>query len=207
MPLLALTLLALQTSGGQTSGGQASGIAASASETHPLTVGAPVPDAALRTVAGAPVSLADVVKGKKTVLVFYRGGWCPYCNLQMADLQARVGELEGMGYAVVAISPDTPEELRKSVEKNKLDYTLLSDSKADAIRKFGLAFRVEDALVAKYKDSYKIDLERSSGETHHILPVPAVFLIKDGRVAYAFSNPDYKVRLKGDALVAAAKAN
>ena len=202
MPLLTLALLATQTAMTM------DGVAASAAETKPLTVGAAVPSATLRTIDGKPVALKDALGGKKTVLVFYRGGWCPFCNLQMQDLQARAEELKGMGYQVVAVSPDRPEELKKSLAKNKIEYTLLSDSKAEAIRKFGLAFRVEDALVAKYKNDYKIDLEASSGEAHHILPVPAVFLVRpEGTIAYAFSNPDYKVRLNGDDLVAAAKAN
>ena len=84
---------------------------------------------------------------------------------------------------------------------------MFSDSTAEAMKKFGVAFRVEDATYTKYRDSYHIDLERSSGQTHHILPVPSVFIIdKSGKVIYVHSNPDYKVRLKGSEILSAIDA-
>ena len=156
---------------------------------------------------GKDVALASVLGGKPTVLIFYRGGWCPYCNRHLADLMKVEKDLVAKGYQLIGISPDTAEELNKSMEKEKLAYKLYSDSSADAMKKFGIAFKVEDELVAKYKNDYKIDLEKASGQTHHILPVPSVFVVDpSGKIIYAYSNPDYRVRLKGEEVLEAVES-
>ncbi len=198
MSLLAFALIAL-TSGN---------VADRAEDARPLKPPAKAPAVVIQGMDSKPVHLDAILKGKKTAIVFYRGGWCPFCNRQLADLQTALPDLNAAGYQLIAISPDLPAELMKSNEKYSLGYTLYSDSKAVAMEAFGVAFRVEPALVDKYKNSYHIDLEAASGETHHILPVPTVYLINQkGQITYIYSNPDYKVRLKGSELVAAAKAS
>lgn len=197
MPILALAALVLSQSGI---------VADNAESAKPLQPGASVPAVKVNSLDGKSTPLLDVLRGHKTALVFYRGGWCPFCNRQMADLERVQPDLTKIGYQIVAISPDLPAELKRSIDKHQLSYTLYSDSKADAMKEFGVAFRVEQALVSKYKDSYHIDLEAASGATHHILPVPTVFLVDQaGKITYTYSNPDYKIRLNGDDLVAAAK--
>lgn len=181
-------------------------VASSAETTKPLKAGVKAPNPALATVEGKKTDLATIAGDKPTVLIFYRGGWCPYCNRHLAELAKIEGDLIKMGYQMVAVSPDTPAELNKSTEKNSLTYKLFSDSSAEAAKQFGIAFKVEESLVTKYKNDYKIDLEASSGQTHHILPVPSVFILKKGQIVYAYSNPDYRIRLKGDDVLAAAKA-
>ena len=172
----------------------------------PLKVGQAVPGVALRTLNGKPVKLSQAVKSRPSVIVFYRGGWCPYCNMHLSALAKSEKKLLKLGYQILAISPDRPEELKKSKGKHKMNYTLLSDSSMEAAKKFGLAFRVGDALLKKYK-GYGIDLEASSGQKHHLLPVPAVFLVDtEGIIQFQYVNPDYKIRLNGDVLMAAAKA-
>ena len=172
----------------------------------PLAVGTKAPSAKLKGLDGKDIKLKDVLAGKPTVLIFYRGDWCPYCNAHLADLAKVEGDLKNLGYQIVAISPDLPSELQKTADKHKLDFTLLSDSQAKALKKYGVAFHVDDMMYGAMKDKYNIDLERSSGEKHHILPVPSVFLIdKDGKIVFVHSNPDYKVRMKGDEILAAAK--
>ncbi len=181
-------------------------IAASATEVHPLLLGSQAPDIDLKTLDGKDTTLWKQMDEKPAILVFYRGGWCPYCNTQLSDLHLIIKEVEAIGYQVIAISPDRPEELGKTISKDKLDYTLLSDSKAAALRAFGIAFRVDDATIAKYQ-GYGIDLEKASGETHHILPVPSVFIIDRGHILqFAFTHPDYRVRVPGSVILAAAKA-
>jgi peroxiredoxin len=129
-----------------------------------------------------------------------------YCNLQLGQLQTMEAELLDLGYQILAISPDRPEKLAESVAKHKLSYTVLSDHAMNAARAFGIAFRVDDQTLELYK-GYGIDLEAASGETHHMLPVPAVFVVgTDGVIKFSYVNPDYKIRLEGDALLAAAKA-
>lgn len=148
----------------------------------------------------------DAIAKKPTILVFYRGGWCPYCNLHLGQLQKIEAELIKIGYQIIAISPDTPEKLRQSIEKHKLNYLLLSDSKMTAACSFGIAFKVDKKAIKKYK-GYGIDLESASGEKHHLLPVPAVFIVgTDSIIKFEYVNPDYKVRLGPDLLLAAAKS-
>lgn len=181
-------------------------IASSAESVRPLGVGDTVPGVELRSVAGLPVALRALVARQPTVLVFYRGGWCPYCNTQLSGLKKIEGTLGDLGYQLVAISPDKPEKLAESVAKQKLGYALLSDSTADAIKAFGLAFRVDDDTLARYRN-FGIDLEQTSGAGHHLLPVPAVYVVDpSGRILFAYWNADYKQRLDADKVVAAARA-
>lgn len=109
-----------------------------------------------------------------------------------------------MGYQIIAISPDKPDELRKTMTKKKLNYTLLSDSKMAASRAFGIAFVVANQ-GAKNKLTRKV-IEKASGENHHQLPVPSVFIVgTDGVIDFEYYNPDYRVRLEPDALLTAAE--
>jgi len=182
-------------------------VANSAAEAVPIKVGDRVPNAPLGNQVGKSVQLRSVLRSKPTVIIFYRGAWCPFCNAHLSDLATIEGDLRKRGYQIIAISPDIPSELAKMAEKDHLTYKMFSDSTAEAMKKFGVAFRVEDATYTKYRDSYHIDLERSSGQTHHILPVPSVFIIdKSGKVIYVHSNPDYKVRLKGSEILSAIDA-
>ena len=181
-------------------------LAASAAEVRPLLLGSAMPDVALQAVDGKPVSLKRQVDGKPAILVFYRGGWCPYCNLQLSELRLITKDAEALGYQMIAISPDRPEELARTLTKDKLDYTLLSDAKADALRAFGIGFRVDDATIREYL-GYGIDLEKASGQSHHALPVPSVFIVDaNGILQFSYTHPDYKVRVPGSVIMAAAKA-
>lgn len=188
-------------------GVQAEGtIASSAESVRPLGVGDTVPAVEVRSVAGLPVGLRTLVAEQPTVLVFYRGGWCPYCSAQLSGLKQIEGELADLGYHIVAISPDKPEELAKTTAKQELGYALLSDSTADAIKAFGLAFRVDDATLARYR-GFGIDLDQASGAGHHLLPVPAVYVVdRSGRILFVYWNADYKQRLDPEKVVSAARA-
>jgi peroxiredoxin len=181
-------------------------VAKSAAEVVPLKLGAVAPNSQLVSLEGKQVSLKHVLGGKPTVLIFYRGGWCPFCNLHLGDMETVEGKIRQLGFQIVAITPDRPAELLKTMEKHKLTYQLYSDSNADAIKKFGVAFRVDDSTFSTMRDSYKVNLEDYSGKTHHILPVPSVFMIdRKGVIVYVHSNPDFKVRMKGSEVLAVAK--
>ncbi len=158
--------------------------------------GVAAPDAALESVAGEATRLSTVLDGRPALRVFYRGGWCPYCSLQLAELRHLVPDLAAAGIQLVAVSPDSPESLRRSLDATPLEYTLVSDRRAELTRAFGIGFRVDADTRAKYR-AYGIDLEQASGgQTHHILPVPAVFLIDaQGLVQFAYANPDYRTRV------------
>ena len=165
-----------------------------------------MPDVKLTTLQGKPTTLKSQVGGKPAILIFYRGGWCPFCNLQLSELRTMQKQVEALGYRVIAISPEVPTELKATMTKDKLDYTLLSDSKADALRAFGIGYRLDDTTYTKYK-GFGLDLEKRSGETHHALPVPSVFIVDgDGVLQFSYSHPDYRVRVPGSVVLEAAKA-
>jgi peroxiredoxin len=178
-----------------------------AEKVTPLAVGSKAPKVNVKTIEGKSLSLPKLLAAQPTVLIFYRGGWCPFCNRQMSGLQSIEGDLKKLGYRIIALSPDRQEELKKSLGKNKLTYQLLSDSSMEAAKAFGVAFRVDDGTLAKYK-GFGIDLEAASGQKHHYLPVPSVFLIgTDGVIKFRSFNPDYKVRLSSEELLSAARQN
>ena len=113
--------------------------------------------------------------------------------------------MEKLDYRIFAISPDSPEKLRLSAEKKEAPYTLLSDSKMTVSKGFGIAWKVDDEMLEMLA-KYNIDLEKSSGETHHLLPVPAVFIVgKKGTILFEYTNPNYRVRLDPDVLLSAAR--
>ena len=140
-------------------------LAPSAAEAQPLPLGAKVPSALVKTMDGAELDLAAAVAGKPTLLVFYRGSWCPYCNKHLAALAEVEPELRKLGYQILAVSPDDPAGLAMMAEKNHLSYRLLSDRKMQAAGAFGLAFRVDPSTVEKYQ-GWKIDLAPEIGRAH-----------------------------------------
>ncbi len=181
-------------------------IAAEATGVRPILPGTAAPDVALRDHQGTPMSMHKALDGKPTLLVFYRGGWCPYCIMQLSTLHKLVPDLESHGFQLIAVSPDRPEELTRTLDKTELDYLLLSDSKAELMQAFGIAFKVDDETIEKYK-GYNIDLEKASGQSHHALPVPSVFVIDAaGVVQFGYSNPDYRTRVPERIVRAAVEA-
>jgi len=176
-----------------------------ASQVQPLLPGMQAAAFDVLDVQGRPVHFDPEHLEKPLVLTFFRGGWCPYCNLHLAELRKAEEELKGMGFDIWFISIDQPEMLYETLQQPDIGYTVLSDAKLNATRAYGLAFRVPDELVEKYL-GYGIDLEAASGETHHVLPAPATFIIaSDGTIRFQYTNPDYKVRLHPDVLLAAAR--
>ncbi len=111
-----------------------------------------------------------------------------------------------MGYQIIAVSPDRPEKVAEISAKTDFAYRLLSDSNLRLARALGVAYRVEDSTHARLKE-FGIDIEESSGRTHHLLPVPSVFIVnKQGVIQFQYVNPDHKTRIEPDVLLAAAKA-
>lgn len=172
----------------------------------PLKVGDSIPDVKLRTEEDKEVSLRKLISEKPTVLIFYRGGWCPFCNRQLQSLAGIEDDLNKAGVQLLAISMDQPAKLKATPDREKLHYRLLSDSDAAAATAFGIAFKVDDATVEKYK-GYGINLDAASGRDHHILPHPAVFVADtSGKIRFAHVNPDYKVRLEPKEILEAARS-
>jgi peroxiredoxin len=125
--------------------------------------------------------------------------------VHLGALQKIEKDLLDLGYDLLFLSADRPEILYSSLKQADIHYTLLSDARMDASHAFGIAFRVDDATLARYK-TLGLDLEVASGEKHHELPVPSVFIIdRKGIIQFAHTNPDYKVRLAPEPLLEAAK--
>jgi peroxiredoxin len=167
----------------------------------PLLVGETIPDVTLVTMAGQPVNLKAEVAKKPTLLVFYRGGWCPFCTKQLAELRTLQPDLNRMGYQMIAISTDAPEGLKATYDKNELTYTLLSDADVAVGRAFGLAFKAPagySEMLAKSSNGKNVD---------KLLPVPAVFVLDTkGVIKYEHINPNFKERVSGKVLKAVAEA-
>jgi peroxiredoxin len=194
--LLTLTLAAAAAAGGASPDDPA--------RVKPLEVGVTAPAFSAREADGKPFRFEPKKLSKPTMLIFYRGGWCPYCNAHLKDLRTAVPQVSELGFDVLFLSTDRPAILRSSL-KEPVDYHLLSDSEVNAARAFGVAFRMDDATYAKYK-SYGLDLEETQGATHHELPVPAVFIVdRKGKIRFAHTNADYTQRLPAAEVVEAAQ--
>ncbi|MCG6155890.1 peroxiredoxin-like family protein [Rubinisphaera margarita] len=180
-------------------------IAGDAEATKPLKAGEKVPDVTVQNGSGESVSLRSLVDDGPTVIVFFRGSWCPICTRHFADLIKIHPEIVEQGGKVIAISPDTAELSSENEENLGIPFELYSDSDVKAASAFGLAFQVDDATLTRY-EKFGIDLEKASGRSHHALPVPAVFIVGDsGTIRFAHSDPDYRQRLEGKKIVAELK--
>ncbi len=178
-----------------------------ANDIEPLTVGQSAPQFTVYHTDGRPYVFDPRTLEKPVVLITYRGGWCPYCNMHLKELRDVEPRLLEMGFEVIFLSTDRPEILYASLFDwiSDINYTLLSDSKMDASRALGIAFRMEESDYERMK-SIGVDMEKTTGETHHMLPVPAVFIIDTGGVIqFVYANPNYKVRLEGERILAAAQ--
>jgi peroxiredoxin len=176
-------------------------------EICPVKNSSEVPSANLWDINGEKVDIKKVASQKPTILVFYRGGWCPYCMRHLSALAEVKNELDSMGYDLVGITPDDYTNLDSSITRSKeFDYTLLSDKEANAMDAFGISWEIDDKLYEKYKDKYGLDVEWWGDSKHHKLPVPSVFIIKEGKIQLQHVDPKYSQRLSADLLLAMLKS-
>jgi peroxiredoxin len=165
----------------------------------PLLIGEKVPKATLTDMTGKNYDLDKAIARQPTILVFYRGGWCPYCSKQLSGLQQLLPELKQMGYQLLAVSTDKPEGLAGSAEKQQLDYTLLSDADLSLSKQFGIAYKAPE-------DYWKMLPETTGGQDKDLLlPVPSVFILdRKGVIQFEYINPDFRQRLNPALLKAVA---
>ncbi len=143
---------------------------------------------------GTLVSSHDLLAKGPLIISFYRGVWCPYCNMELQALQEALPAFRDAGANLVAISPQTRTNSRKSVRENALDFPILSDEGNNVAAAFGLRFALPDYLVDLYK-TLKNDLPSFNGESSWTLPMPGRFVIaQNGMIRYAEVNPDYTRR-------------
>lgn len=169
-------------------------LVASGAAVRALKAGDKAPPFVLKDPDGEPVSSAALLAQGSLIISFYRGVWCPYCNMELQALQAALPAFRGLGAQLIAISPQNAVNSRKSVRDNGLDFPILSDPGNETAAAFGLRFTLPDYLVALYK-SLKNELPAFNGDGSWTLPMPGRFVIgQDGVIRYAEVNPDYTHR-------------
>ena len=184
-------------------------IAETADQFSPLLNGQTIPEIEVTKSDGKNLALSDYLNGQKTILFFYRGGWCPFCNTQMGQLQAIEEQLKNLGFKLVGISTDAPDDLNKSIDKRNLSYELLSDFESKVSSAFGLSFFTSEKTTSRY--IAKMDLKNplhknNAGDERLVLPVPAIYVIDSkGLVQFNYVNPNFKVRLHSELLLKAAE--
>jgi peroxiredoxin len=172
----------------------------SATDIAPLLIGEKIPEIILKSSENTDVQLADLLKKKKSVLIFYRGGWCPYCNMHLQALAEAEKQILEQGFQIIAISPDAPANLKITAEKDKAKYTLLSDSKGDLIKAIGIAFEAPE----NYKSVINV---HSNGVNTNFLPVPSVFVVNtENEILFEYISPDFKHRISAELLVSVLKS-
>lgn len=166
----------------------------------PLLIGENLPNSKLLNDAGVEVELTNILKEKPTVLVFYRGGWCPYCSLQLAAIAEAEAEIIKLGYQIVAISPDHYSQLKPSAEAAKSNYSLYADTNGELLTKVGLAFKTPEQAKSFIEG-------RTNNTASNILPVPTVMIVDtSGKILFEYINPDYKTRITTELLLSVLNA-
>jgi peroxiredoxin len=186
-------------------------IAESADLIQPLGRGDMAPRFVVETVDGEAFDFDPQNLERPTVLLTFRGGWCPYCNTYLSDMRFAIPEIREMGVDVLFLSGDRAELLFDSLRQETqediagLDYTLLSDADAQAAVALGIAFKASERTINGRRAKNQ-DIEDSSMVKHGVLPVPSVFAIdREGVIQFAYTNADYSVRLPTDELLAVAR--
>ncbi|WP_419168257.1 peroxiredoxin family protein [Halobacteriovorax sp.] len=157
-----------------------------------LEKGTTVPIKDIVTVSGKKYSLTE--KNKDFILVFFRGSWCPYCMSQLKSIESDIVPQLKKNQILLAISVDKPIVAKKMKDKFNYTFGIVSDSKAKILKSFNISNKISDELVLKYKNSYSINIEGDSGESHHIIAHPAVYIVKDGRISFSDVHINYKER-------------
>ncbi len=162
-----------------------------------------LPDSALKLGATMPKNTLTQEKGKFLVVTFYRGGWCPYCMLQLKAFEKLNKDFVSANSKVLALAPQSPNEIKKTKKTQGLSFELKSDKNLDIARRFGIVFKVEPAIVEAYK-KHGIDLSYS----HNELPLPATFVFdKSGKVIFSYVDADYRLRAEPQQILDLIKAN
>ncbi len=160
-----------------------------------LKTGDAIPEISLPNAKGEIVSLQDKLNaGKKLVIAFYRGGWCPYCNVELKALQGILPEIEAAGAELIAITPEAPDNSLSTSEKNELTFEVLTDKDNKLANSLNLAYQLPEELNTIYK-SFGIDLDKSQENNDRTLPIAATYVVdSNGKVTYHFLEEDYKLR-------------
>ncbi|MDM7859197.1 peroxiredoxin-like family protein [Alteromonas sp. ASW11-36] len=181
-------------------------VAESADEISPLLIGQFVPQVTVKTEFGGDIELMALIEKRPTVIIFYRGGWCPYCSRQMAGLVEVEQRILDLGYQILAISPDSPARLTAQRSSQDFEIIHLSDMSLAATVGFGLAYYVDDEMVETIRGQLGAEVVTLEDESKVVLPVPAAYIIDTtGLVKFAYVNPNFQQRINPNLLYQAAR--
>ncbi|MDZ7661123.1 peroxiredoxin-like family protein [Thiohalophilus sp.] len=171
-----------------------------------LEVGEKAPDFILPNAFGNPVSLYDQLEKGPVVLVFYRGAWCPYCNLQLHTLRESLSAIEREGAQLITVTPQKPDKSLEQVKEDDYPFEILSDLDSAVMKAYNLYFEVPMELADVYRRNFGLDLADYNGEGRYVLPVPATYIIdRDGVIRAGTADVNYKERMEPAAIVEALK--
>tara|TARA_R110000868_G_scaffold928_3_gene7039 strand:- start:1722 stop:2372 length:651 start_codon:yes stop_codon:yes gene_type:complete len=171
-----------------------------------IKIGQKAPGFELPNAEGKSIVLKLLLEKGPVVITFYRGNWCPYCNLQLRALQARLDDIYALGATLVAISPQVPDGSLTEDEISKMDFIVLSDQDAKVALQYGVAWQVPEFLAEHMRVDRKLDLEKVNNGNGNILPIPATFILgQDGVVTWNYVNVDYRTRSEPEEIIEALK--
>jgi len=171
-----------------------------------INLGQKSPNFSLPHSDGKSISLVDLLQQGPVVVTFYRGSWCPYCNLQLRALQARLADIHTLGAQLVAISPQVPDGSLTKDEMQDLEFLVLSDQDAKVASQYGVAWQVPEFLSEHMRVDRKLDLEAINNGNGNVLPIPATFVIgQDGVVTWRYVDVDYRTRSEPEDIIQALK--
>jgi peroxiredoxin len=166
-----------------------------------LPVGSKAPNFVLPDATGKQISLQDKLEKGPVVLSFYRGEWCPYCNLELRALDEALPEIQSFDASLIAISPENPDQSLSVVEKHNLKFPVLSDAQGEVMQQYNLVWTFSDELKEHYKKIFNLDLAERT-KAGWVLPVPATLVIdRNGVIQESFVNPDYTKRLEPSRII------
>jgi peroxiredoxin len=159
-----------------------------------LKIGDMAPDINAVNQDGKNIQLKKLLATGDVVLVFYRGQWCPFCNKHLSKINDSLSFIIAKGATVLTITPETAENIKKTIEKTKASYSIIEDKGMSIMKNYKVNFAIDENTIEKYK-KYGIDFDKANGTNAANLPVPATYIIsRDGKIKYAFFNPDYRQR-------------
>lgn len=171
-----------------------------------LNVGDAAPNFKLHNALNEPIELYQYLKKGKVILTWYRGGWCPYCNLTLHQLQLELSSFEANGAHLIALTPELPDKSLSTSEKNALKFEVLSDVGNKIAQEYGVVFKLTDDLALSYNKSF--GLNEYNGDESNELPLAATYIInEDGKIIYAFLDADYRNRAEPSELTEFLKKN
>jgi len=167
-----------------------------------LKLGDQAPAFSLPNQQGKLTSLSNLLSQGPVIVTFYRGSWCPYCNLQLKALQSRLPEIHELGAQLVAISPEVPDDSLSENEISKMSFEVLSDQDAEVAAKFGVSWTVPDFVLAHMKVDRQLDIEKINNGNANIMPIPATYILnQQGIAVWRFVDVDYRVRSEPEDII------